>query len=96
MLDEVVKTIGWKHPGDKDTFISREDIARAIPILKAMEGLGNLKGSAGEYIRSRGLNSTHDVLVLLRRLCRENGHAIIYRRASKNKGNTPVYLYSLL
>jgi hypothetical protein len=97
MLDEVVKTIGWKNMDDKETVILREDILRALPRLKGMEkDLRKIKGSAGVFVRSRGLNSTHDVLVVLRRLCRANGHAITYRRASRNNGNTPVYLYSLI
>ena len=98
MLTEVVKTIGWHSASDRETVIRREQIERAIPTLQAMEqDLMKLCGrSVRKYIEEKGLQSVHDVLVVLRRLAREHGHAVVYRRAKKNKGNTPVYLYQLL
>ena len=98
MLNEVARTIGWQDASDRETIIRREQIERAIPTLQAMEqDLIKLCGrSVRKYIEQKGLQSVHDVLVVLRRLAREHGHAVVYHRAKKNKGNTPVYLYQLL
>jgi hypothetical protein len=97
MLNEVVRCIGWSNSNDRETIIRKEDIEGAIPNLKQMEKeLVLVKGGVGAYIRRKGIHSVHDVLVILRRLSRANGHAVIYKRASKNKNNKPVYLYNLI
>ena len=98
MLTEVAQTIGWHDASDRETIIRREHIERAIPSLQAMQqDLVKLGGrSVQKYVEEKGVNTVHDVLVVLRRLARQHGHAVVYRRASKNKGNTPVYLYQLL
>ena len=98
MLTEVVQTIGWRDVDDRETIIRREELERAIPSLQAMQqDLMKLGGrSVEKYIEERGIKSVHDVLVILRRLAHSCGHALTYRRATKNKKNTPVYLYQLL
>jgi hypothetical protein len=81
--------IGWSNSNDRETIIRKEQ--GAIPNLKQMEKeLVLVKGGVGAYIRRNGIHSVHDVLVILRR------HAVIYKRASKNKNNKPVYLYNLI
>ncbi len=97
MLTEVVQTIGWNNPDDKDTIIKKEQIEASIPKIRAMQDeLEGMSGGVGKYVRSNGINTVHDVLVVLRRIARLHGHALTYRRATKNMGNTPVYLYQLL
>ena len=97
MLTQVVQNIGWKHPNDRDTIIRKENLEESIAKLQHMSSeLQNLKGSVGKYVKDKGINTVHDVLVVLRRLARSNGHAVVYKRASKNKKNTPVYLYQLI
>ena len=98
MLTEVIQTIGWKDASDRETIIRRGEFERAIPSLQAMQQDLIKLGGRGvrKYVEERGIKTVHDVLVILRRLARENGHAVVYRRATKNKNNCPVYLYQLL
>jgi hypothetical protein len=97
MLNEVTQCIGWNSPNDRATIIRKEQLEQAIPKLQLIEeALCSIKGGVGTYVRTNGIQNTHDVLVILRRLSRLNGHAVIYRRASKNNNNKPVYLYNLI
>ena len=98
MLTEVVQTIGWKDASDRETVMRKEEFERAIPSLQAMQHDLMKLGGRGvrKYVEEKGINSVHDVLVILRRLARNCGHALTYHRATKNKNNTPVYLYQLL
>ena len=97
MLTQVVQSIGWKHPDDRDTIIRKEQLEESIVKLQNMlSDLKNVGGNVGKYVNDRGINTVHDVLVILRRLARLHGHAVVYKRASKNKNNTPVYLYRLI
>ena len=97
MLTQVVQSIGWKHPDDRDTIIRKEQLEQSIVKLQKMSSdLRNVGGSVGKYVNDRGIYTVHDVLVVLRRLARLHGHAVVYKRASKNKNNTPVYLYQLI
>ena len=97
MLTQVVQSIGWKHPNDRDTIIRKENLEESIAKLQNITNeLKGLKGNVGKYVKDKGINTVHDVLVILRRLARSNGHAVVYKRASKNENNTPVYLYQLI
>jgi len=98
MLEQVVQAIGWLDANDRDTIIRREQLQQAIPSLQAMQQDLVTLGGRGvrKYIEQKGIRTVHDVLVILRRLAREHGHAVVYKRAKKNNGNTPVYLYQLL
>ena len=97
MLTQVVQNIGWKHPNDRDTIIRKENLEESIAKLQHMSNeLRGVGGSVGKYVKNKGINTVHDVLVVLRRLARLHGHAVVYKRASKNKENTPVYLYQLI
>ena len=97
MLTQVVQSIGWKHPDDRDTIIRKEQLEESIVKLQNMlSDLKNVGGNVGKYVNDRGINTVHDVLVIFRRLARLHGHAVVYKRASKKKNNTPVYLYQLI
>ena len=97
MLTEVVQTIGWNHPNDKDTVIKKEQLEASIPKIRAMQkDLEAVRGGVGKYVQLNGINTVHDVLVVLRRIARLHGHALAYRRSTKNVNNSPVYLYQLL
>ena len=97
MLTEVVQTIGWNHPDDKDTVIKKEQLEASIPKIRAMQkDLEAVRGGVGKYVQLNGINTVHDVLVVLRRIARLHGHALTYRRSTKNVKNSPVYLYQLL
>lgn len=97
MLTEVVQSIGWNDPEDRETIIRKEQLEASIPKIKELKNdLTSVKGGVGKYVQTKGINNVHDVLVILRRIARLNGHAITYKRASKNNKNKPVYLYQLL
>ena len=97
MLTEVVQTIGWNHPDDKDTVIKKEQLEASIPKIRAMQkDLEAVRGGVGKYVQLNGINTVRDVLVVLRRIARLHGHALTYRRSTKNVNNSPVYLYQLL
>jgi len=97
MLTQVVQLIGWKGPNDRDTIIRKEQLEESIVRLQKMSSeLEEIGGSVGKYVHNKGINTVRDVLVVLRRLARLHNHAVIYKRASKNKNNTPVYLYQLI
>ena len=71
MLTQVVQSIGWKHPDDRDTIIRKEQLEESIVKLQNMLGdLNNVGGNVGKYVNDRGINTVHDVLVVLRRLAR--------------------------
>ena len=83
MLTQVVQAIGWKHSDDRDTIIGKADLQESIVKLQRMGNeLKTVKGNVGKYVKDKGITTVHDVLVVLRRLARSNGHAIVYRRAS--------------
>ena len=92
MLTQVVQCIGWKHPDDRDTIIRKEQLEQSIAKLQKMSTiLKDISGNVGRYVKDNGINTVHDVLVVLRRLARLHGHAVVYKRASKNENNSPVY-----
>ena len=97
MLTQVVQSIGWKDPNDRETIIRKEHLKESVVKLQHLTGgLKTVKGGVGKYVKEKGIHSVHDVLVVLRRLARLHGHAVIYHRASKNRKNSPVYLYRLV
>ena len=70
MLTQVVQSIGWKHPDDRDTIIRKEQLEESIVKLQNMlSDLKNVGGNVGKYVNDRGINTVHDVLVVLRRWC---------------------------
>ena len=100
---------GWSNPSSYNVTITPSSTSNKVMVFYNIWGicynnakhltwdlLRNVGGSVGKYVNDRGINTVHDVLVVLRRLARLHGHAIVYKRASKNKNNTPVYLYQLI
>ena len=100
MIDIFVQCIGWKSVDDRDSIIKKEHIIQAIPKLKTLEEdiKREYKGSIRKYVEEKGINTPHDVMVLLRRMLKENGHYVTYMRGSKKgtKKTSPVYLYKLI
>ena len=56
MLAQVVQSIGWKHPDDRDTIIRKEQLEQSIVKLQKMSSdLRNVGGSVGKYVNDRGI-----------------------------------------
>ena len=102
MIDQVVTSIGWKSMNDRDTIIRKENIIKSIPTLKKLQRAlaDTYKGDVKTHIEKNGINTAHDVMVVLRRILRLNGRYVSYSRGSlkglKSKNNSPVYLYKLI
>ena len=102
MINLVVTSIGWKSLDDRETEIKKEDILQSIPALHQMKSqlAETYKGDVKRYIEKHGIETPHDVMVLLRRMLRREGRYVTYKRGSlkglKSKNNSPVYLYKLI
>lgn len=102
MIDQVVTSIGWQSVNDRETVIRKENIIESIPKLKKIQTqiADEYKGNIKKYIDTNGIESSHDVMVILRRMLRRNGRYVTYSRGSlkglKSQNNSPVYLYKLI
>ena len=82
MIDQVVTSIGWQSLNDRETVIRKENIIESIPKLKKIQTqiADQYKGNIKKYIDTNGIESSHDVMVILRRMLRRNGRYVTYSR----------------